>query len=74
MELRQYQKDICNQAVNMMKVVPLVYLAMEVRTGKTHCALEIAKRRSAKRVLFCTKKKPYQVLKRITGMLGMTMN
>ncbi len=56
-KLRDYQEEIVVDACQSMGVLPLVYLAMEVRTGKTHCALEIAKRKNAKNVLFCTKKK-----------------
>lgn len=73
-ELREYQKEICQEAITYMKVVPLVYLAMEVRTGKTHCALEIAKMREAKNVLFCTKKKAISSIESDYKDAGHTFN
>jgi hypothetical protein len=57
MELRDYQIDIANKAVDILKVNKIVYISMEVRTGKTLTALETAKLYGAKRVLFLTKKK-----------------
>jgi hypothetical protein len=57
MELRNYQIDIANKAVDILKVNKIVYISMEVRTGKTLTALETAKLYGAKRVLFLTKKK-----------------
>ena len=57
MELRDYQIDIANRAVDILKVNKIVYISMEVRTGKTLTALETAKLYGAKRVLFLTKKK-----------------
>lgn len=57
MELRDYQTRIANQAVDILKRLHIVYISMEVRTGKTLTALETAKLYGAKRVLFLTKKK-----------------
>jgi hypothetical protein len=57
MELRDYQTRIANQAVSILKRLDIVYISMEVRTGKTLTALETAKLYGAKRVLFLTKKK-----------------
>ena len=57
MELRDYQIDIANRAVDILKVNKIVYISMEVRTGKTLTALETARLYGAKRVLFLTKKK-----------------
>jgi len=56
-ELRQYQKEIAIKAVNILNNLKIVYLACEVRTGKTLMALETAKQFGAKNVLFATKKK-----------------
>lgn len=56
MELRDYQINIANKAVDILKVNKIVYISMEVRTGKTLTALETAKLYGAKRVLFLTKK------------------
>jgi hypothetical protein len=35
MQLRDYQLDIAEQAIDILKEFKLVYLAMQVRTGKT---------------------------------------
>ena len=57
MKLRDYQIDIANRAIDILKVNKIVYISMEVRTGKTLTALETAKLYGAKRDLFLTKKK-----------------
>ena len=57
MELRQYQKDISKQASEILKGKKIVYLSMEVRTGKTLTALNAAELYGAKNVLFLTKKR-----------------
>ena len=57
MILRDYQVNLSNEATDILKRKGLVYLAMEVRTGKTLTALQTAKLFQAKRVLFLTKKK-----------------
>jgi hypothetical protein len=57
MELRDYQTRIANQAVSILNRLHIVYIAAEVRCGKTLMALETAKLYGAKRVLFLTKKK-----------------
>jgi len=55
--LRSYQKDISTQANDILNKYMIVYLAMQVRTGKTATALNTAKLYGAKKVLFLTKKK-----------------
>jgi hypothetical protein len=57
MKLRPYQEKLSAEAVEILKHKKIVYLAMEVRTGKTLTALNIAKLYEAKNVLFLTKKK-----------------
>lgn len=57
MQLRDYQVDIAQQAIKILKEFKLVYLAMQVRTGKTITSLHIASLYGAKSVLFVTKKK-----------------
>jgi len=57
MVLRPYQKEIVKKAVYTLKVNKIVYLAMEVRTGKTITSLAIAEEFGAKSILFVTKKK-----------------
>lgn len=56
-ELRDYQEDIANRGLSILKNHGLVYLAMEVRTGKTLTSLAIADLYGAEKVLFVTKKK-----------------
>jgi len=56
-ELRPYQKEISNKGVDILNKRKIIYLCMEVRTGKTLTALTIAKKYNAKSVLFLTKKK-----------------
>ena len=55
--LRQYQEEIAEQGLDILSKYKIVYLAMEVRCGKTLTALSIAERYGAKNVLFLTKKK-----------------
>lgn len=55
--LRDYQKEISLKAIDILKKYGLVYLSMEVRTGKTATSLETAKIFKSANVLFLTKKK-----------------
>lgn len=57
MELRHYQESISTEAAKILEWVKIVYLAMEVRTGKTITALSAAVKYGAKDILFVTKKK-----------------
>ena len=57
MQLRDYQISISQRAAVTLELHHMVYLSMEVRTGKTITALETARLIDAKRVLFVTKKK-----------------
>ena len=56
-KLRDYQVDIANKGVNILKSKGIVYYALQVRVGKTLVSLETARLFDAKRVLFLTKKK-----------------
>jgi len=56
-ELRDYQVEISKKGLSILKDLGILYLAMEVRTGKTFTALDIAEKYGAKSVLFATKKK-----------------
>jgi hypothetical protein len=56
-ELRDYQMEIAQKACATLINLGIVYLAMEVRTGKTLTALATAEMFGAKRVLFVTKLK-----------------
>ena len=55
--LRDYQESIVNKATEVINKYKFVYLAMEVRTGKTLTSLSIAEKLKAKKILFITKKK-----------------
>lgn len=57
MQLRNYQIENSIKAVEILTNYNIVYLSMEVRTGKTVTSLEVAKLYGAKNVLFLTKKK-----------------
>lgn len=56
-KLRVYQEQISKDASLILDKYGFVYLAMQVRTGKTHTALNIAHNRGKESVLFVTKKK-----------------
>jgi len=56
-ELRSYQLDLSKKAVEILRDKKIVYLAMEVRLGKTLTALNVCELYGAKSVLFVTKKK-----------------
>ena len=56
-EFRGYQKDIISKGLGVLKENRFLYLAMEVRTGKTLTSLGICNYLNVKNVLFITKKK-----------------
>ncbi len=56
-KLRPYQRKIVTQGVDVVTRYGFVYLAMEVRTGKTLTSLSICNKIKADNVLFITKKK-----------------
>jgi len=64
MQPRDYQISISDKAADIIRKHGLVYLAMQVRCGKTVTALLTAEKVQAKKVLFVTKKKV------IDGILG----
>jgi len=57
MQPRDYQISISDKAADIIRKHGLVYLAMQVRCGKTVTALLTAEKVQAKKVLFVTKKK-----------------
>lgn len=57
LQLRDYQKLIVDKGCEVLSNHKIVYLAMEVRTGKTLTSFAIAQGHGANRVLFVTKKK-----------------
>lgn len=56
-ELRTYQVDIVKNGVDIIRKYGFLYLAMEVRTGKTITSLSIIQELNIKNVLFITKLK-----------------
>jgi len=56
-KLHDYQTDIAQKATAILAKLGLVYIAAQVRCGKTHMSLETARLYGAKKVLFITKKK-----------------
>lgn len=54
---RDYQLDIIQRGTDILHTCGFLYLAMEVRTGKTLTSLGIAEKIKAQNVLFITKKK-----------------
>lgn len=61
--LRDYQKITAEKGLAILKEYGLLYLSMEVRTGKTRTALAIANDYGAMRVLILTKKKAIASIK-----------
>ena len=57
LQLRDYQVELSNQCLEILKRLKIVYLIAEVRTGKTLTALNTANLYGAKKVLFITKLK-----------------
>jgi hypothetical protein len=72
MQLRDYQTDIGTRAVDILNNHGIVYLAMQVRTGKTATALYAADKYGAKKVLFVTKKKAISSIETDADSLGVS--
>lgn len=63
LKLRDYQVRIANDANDILKRKQFVYLALEVRVGKTLIALQTCENYGAKKVLFITKIKAFSSIK-----------
>lgn len=72
MELRDYQIDIANRSLSIIKEKGLVYLCVGTRCGKTLMALETARMYGAKRVLFITKIKAFSSIQGDYDKMGYT--
>lgn len=66
---REYQKDIIEKASDIIIRSGFVYLAMEVRTGKTLTSLGIANKINVQDVLFITKKKAISSIEKDYSLL-----
>jgi hypothetical protein len=72
--LRDYQVEISHKACGILKEKRIVYLMMQVRTGKTLTSLETAKLYGANNVLFLTKKKAISSIESDYSNFGYTFN
>ena len=68
--LRDYQREISEAASDLLKRKKIIYLTMEVRTGKTLTALQTASNFGAERVLFLTKKKAIESIEKDFNVLN----
>lgn len=69
-EFRDYQKEIISQAYDILSASRFVYLAMEVRTGKTLTSLGICELLKPHQVLFVTKKKAISTIQKDYDLLN----
>ena len=70
MKFRDYQTRIINEGTEIIQQYNMLYLAMEVRTGKTLTALGICDKLNVNRVLFLTKKKAISSIEHDYKMLN----
>ena len=70
MKFRDYQLEIIELGSKILRKRGLVYLAMEVRTGKTLTSLGICSNLNATNVLFITKKRAMPSIEQDYNMLG----
>lgn len=73
-ELRDYQYEIARLACFKLETLNIVYLAMEVRTGKTITALRAADNYGSKNVLFITKKRAIKSIENDYNLLKPSFN
>lgn len=69
-QFRDYQTKIIHEGTKIIKEHGFLYLAMEVRTGKTLTSLGIASNISTNNVLFLTKKKAISSIQKDYEMLA----
>ncbi len=69
-QLRDYQKSIVEKATEVIQRNGFVYLAMEVRTGKTLTSLSVATKLRAKRYCLSQRKKQYHLLLKTMNSLS----
>lgn len=70
MKLRDYQKSIVNKGLPQLKKYKFLYLALEVRTGKTITSLSMSNLLPVSNALFLTKKKAISSIEDDYKMLG----
>ena len=74
MKFRPYQEDIIRKGTEVLLQHKFLYLAMEVRTGKTLTSLGISEKLRCKNVLFVTKKKAITSIQSDYKMLSPSYN
>ena len=74
MTYREYQKDIIDRGSKIIKKYNFLYLAMEVRTGKTITSFGICDQIKANNVLFITKKKAIKSISQDFRLLNPKFN
>lgn len=74
MKFREYQLDIIERGSNILEAEGFLYLAMEVRTGKTLTSLGIAQELGCENVVFLTKKKAISSIEKDYQMLNPRYN
>lgn len=70
MELRPYQTYISDRAARILSSRRMVYLSMQVRTGKTLTAFATLQKAGADRCLFVTKKKAIPSIEQDAELIG----
>ena len=73
-KFRDYQNEIIKDGTSLLKKNKFLYLAMEVRTGKTLTSLGILDKVECKNVLFITKKKAISSIEGDYNMLKPSYN
>ena len=73
-EFRKYQEDIISKGTDIIRSHRFLYLAMEVRTGKTLTSLGICQSLDVKSVLFITKKKAISSIQNDYDLLNPAFN
>lgn len=68
--LRGYQDKLATDGLLILRKHGILYLALEMRVGKTHISLEIAKRMGVRSVLFVTKKMAIGSIKKDLAAAG----
>ena len=69
-KFRSYQSEIISKATDLLYKNKLLYLAMEVRTGKTLTSLGVCNNLPVNNVLFITKKKAISSIENDYDMLA----
>lgn len=73
-KFRDYQEDIISKGTDIIRSHRFLYLAMEVRTGKTLTSLGICQSLGVKSVLFITKKKAISSIQNDYDLLNPAFN